>query len=59
MTILTQSTTWQALSAHSQNIPHMRELFASDPARFTKMSLSSCGLFLDYSKNRATPETLN
>lgn len=59
MTILTQSTTWQALSAHSQDIPHMRELFAADPARFTKMSLSSCGLFLDYSKNRATPETLN
>lgn len=59
MTILTQSTTWQALSAHSQSIPHMRELFAADPARFSKMSLSSCGLFLDYSKNRATPDTLN
>lgn len=59
MTILTQSTTWQALSAHSQDIPHMRELFAADPARFSNMSLSTCGLFLDYSKNRATPETLN
>lgn len=59
MTILTQSTTWQALAAHSQQIPHMRELFASDPARFSNMSLSTCGLFLDYSKNRATPETLN
>lgn len=59
MTILTQSTTWQALAAHSQQIPHMRELFADDPARFSNMSLSTCGLFLDYSKNRATPETLN
>ncbi|QYJ70498.1 glucose-6-phosphate isomerase [Shewanella sp. FJAT-51649] len=59
MTILTQSTTWQALAAHSQQIPHMRELFAGDPARFSNMSLSTCGLFLDYSKNRATPETLN
>lgn len=59
MTILTQSTTWQALAAHSQQIPHMRELFADDPARFSNMSLSTCGLFLDYSKNRATPDTLN
>ena len=59
MTILTQSTTWQALAAHSHQIPHMRELFAGDPARFSNMSLSTCGLFLDYSKNRATPETLN
>lgn len=59
MTILTQSTTWQALSTHSHNIPHMRELFANNPDRFTKMSLSACGLFLDYSKNRATQETLN
>ncbi|KPN75607.1 MULTISPECIES: glucose-6-phosphate isomerase [Shewanella] len=59
MTILTQSTTWKALAAHSQQIPHMRELFAGDPARFSNMSLSTCGLFLDYSKNRATPETLN
>ncbi|WP_249554777.1 MULTISPECIES: glucose-6-phosphate isomerase [Shewanella] len=59
MTILTQSTTWKALAAHIQQIPHMRELFAGDPARFSNMSLSTCGLFLDYSKNRATPETLN
>ncbi|QYJ78088.1 glucose-6-phosphate isomerase [Shewanella acanthi] len=58
MTHLTQSKTWQALSAHSHKIPHMRELFASDPARFNTMSLSACGLFLDYSKNRATAETL-
>lgn len=58
MTFLTQSTTWQALSAHSKNIPHMRELFANDTARFNNMSLSACGLFLDYSKNRATPQTL-
>ncbi|MFB2640366.1 glucose-6-phosphate isomerase [Shewanella bicestrii] len=59
MTILTQSTTWQALATHSHQIPHMRELFAGDPSRFSNMSLSTCGLFLDYSKNRATPETLN
>ncbi len=59
MTLLTQSSIWQALSTHSKNIPHMRELFATDAARFNKMSLSSCGLLLDYSKNRATAETLD
>ncbi len=59
MTILTQNTAWQALSAHSHQIPHMRELFAADPARFSTMSLSACGLFLDYSKNRLTQETLD
>lgn len=58
MTLLTHSSTWQALSAHTQNLPHMRELFATDAARFKNMSLSACGLFLDYSKNRATAETL-
>ncbi|MCK7631255.1 glucose-6-phosphate isomerase [Shewanella sp. JNE10-2] len=58
MTLLTQSSTWQALSAHTQNLPHMRELFATDAARFKNMSLSACGLFLDYSKNRVTAETL-
>ncbi|MDR6963111.1 glucose-6-phosphate isomerase [Shewanella putrefaciens] len=58
MTLLIQSSTWQALSAHTQNLPNMRELFATDAARFKNMSLSACGLFLDYSKNRATAETL-
>ncbi|MGL4838221.1 MAG: glucose-6-phosphate isomerase, partial [Shewanella sp.] len=58
MTLLTQSSTWHALSQHSKSIPHLRDLFANDATRFNKMSLSACGLFLDYSKNRATPQTL-
>lgn len=58
MTLLTQSSIWQALSEHSKHVPHMRELFAADAERFNNMSLSTCGLFLDYSKNKATSETL-
>ncbi len=36
----------------------MRELFARDPERFAKMSREACGIFVDYSKHRATNETL-
>ena len=58
MTHLTQSATWQALANHSTSLAHMRELFANDTARFDKMSLSACDLFLDYSKNRANDDTM-
>ncbi|NMH64756.1 glucose-6-phosphate isomerase [Shewanella salipaludis] len=58
MTHLTESSIWQALAKHSLQLPHMREMFAKDSQRFEAMSLSACGLFLDYSKNRATTETL-
>ncbi|MCE9685293.1 glucose-6-phosphate isomerase [Shewanella sp. AS16] len=58
MTQLTESSIWQALAKHSLQLPHMREMFAKDSQRFEAMSLSACGLFLDYSKNRATTETL-
>jgi len=37
---------------------HMRDLFASDPARFERFSLQVDGLLLDYSKNRITEETM-
>ncbi len=59
MTRLTQSNTWKALQTHTQALPHMRSLFEGDTQRFNKMSTSACGLFLDYSKNRATEETLS
>jgi glucose-6-phosphate isomerase len=36
----------------------MRELFAKDPDRFRRMSLEACGVFVDFSKHRATDETL-
>jgi glucose-6-phosphate isomerase len=36
----------------------MRELFAADPQRFARMSREACGLFVDWSKHRATGETI-
>ncbi|MCG6969180.1 MAG: glucose-6-phosphate isomerase [Gammaproteobacteria bacterium] len=61
MTKLTQSSAWQALHSHYQNIQHvtMRELFADDPQRFAKFSLQFDGILLDFSKNRMTEQTLS
>ncbi|MGZ9897571.1 glucose-6-phosphate isomerase [Shewanella gaetbuli] len=56
---LTESVTWQALKTHVTSLPHMREMFASDANRFENMHLKSCGLMLDYSKNRVNGETLS
>jgi glucose-6-phosphate isomerase len=57
---LTSRPAWQALAAHHDAIRdvHLRELFAADPERGTRMTASGASLFLDYSKHRATPETL-
>ncbi|MCL1123066.1 glucose-6-phosphate isomerase [Shewanella surugensis] len=59
MTELTQLSSWKALKIHREAVPHMRKLFAADPKRFDNLSLSACGLFLDYSKNKVTDETLS
>jgi glucose-6-phosphate isomerase len=58
--ILTTRPAWQALAAHHEAIRdvHLRELFAADPERGTRMTASGASLFLDYSKHRATPETI-
>jgi len=60
MSALTSSPAWQALVAHKPKIEAigMRELFAQDPERFAKMSHEACGVFVDYSKHRATAETI-
>jgi glucose-6-phosphate isomerase len=60
MSKLTASPAWQALAAHHKDIAplHMRELFARDPQRFDKFSLSLDGMLLDYSKNRITEVTM-
>jgi glucose-6-phosphate isomerase len=60
MTALTESPAWQALAAHHDAIKdvHLRTLFADDPARAEKFSVEGAGLFLDYSKNRITEETI-
>ena len=50
-----------ALDAHCEAIrdTHLRELFAADPARGERMSVEAAGLYLDYSKNRITEQTLD
>src|SRR5438045_3965382 len=60
MSSLTISPAWKALYEHKVMMHgvHMRELFAKDSQRFTKMSREACGVFIDFSKHRATDETL-
>src|SRR3984957_19603694 len=57
---VTQRAAWKALDTHHKQIKdlHLRALFASDPKRGTRMTVESAGLFLDYSKNRVTNETI-
>ena len=52
---------WQALKDHRQAMQDfsMREAFNADPQRFNQFTLSSCGLFLDYSKNLINAQTRN
>lgn len=60
MSLINQTSAWQALAQHRQEMQGiaMRDLFASDPGRAETMRLSAAGLHLDYSKNLATPQTL-
>ncbi|HSY73940.1 MAG TPA: glucose-6-phosphate isomerase [Dongiaceae bacterium] len=57
---LTQRPAWKSLGAHHKKIAklHLRELFAADKKRGEKLTAEAAGLFLDYSKNRITTETL-
>src|SRR5215468_8455871 len=57
---LTERKAWKALEAHHKNIRdlHLRKLFADDPKRGERMTAEAVGLYLDYSKNRITDETL-
>jgi len=56
----TQLPAWKALERHAAQLRglHLRELFAQDPARGERLALEAAGLYLDYSKNRVTDETL-
>src|ERR1700681_719793 len=61
MTKGTQSlSAWKGLEAHYQKVRdlHLRKLFAGDPTRGERMTAEAVGIFLDYSKNRVTDETL-
>jgi glucose-6-phosphate isomerase len=57
---LTQRSSWKALAAHAEKMKAvtLRELFASDAGRGERLTAEAVGLFLDYSKNRVTDETL-
>jgi glucose-6-phosphate isomerase len=57
---LAQRPAWKALAAHYKELKqsHLRSLFAADPKRGKRLSLEAAGLFLDYSKNRVTDQTL-
>ena len=52
---------WQALADHHRRIGslHLRRMFADDPGRAARFSAEGAGLFLDYSKNRITGETID
>ena len=51
---------WKALESHHQKLRelHLRQLFADDPKRGERLTTDAVGLYLDYSKNRVTDETL-
>jgi glucose-6-phosphate isomerase len=57
---LTQRPEWKALAEHRRKIEglHLRDLFHEDPERGERLALDAVGLYLDYSKNLVTDETL-
>ncbi|MEU4824784.1 glucose-6-phosphate isomerase [Actinomadura citrea] len=61
MADITESPEWTALAEHQAAIAgrHLRELFAEDPGRADRMTVTAGDLFLDYSKHRVTGETLS
>jgi glucose-6-phosphate isomerase len=61
MTGLRAQPAWKALEQHFAELEprHLRELFADDPTRGETFAAEACGLYLDYSKNRITSETLD
>jgi glucose-6-phosphate isomerase len=57
---LTERPQWRALLRHFEQIEHrhLRELFADDPTRGKRLAAEAAGLYLDYSKNRITDDTI-
>src|ERR1700733_11114192 len=56
----TKRGAWKALEVHYRSVGklHLRDLFANDPKRGELLTAKAVGLYLDYSKNRITAETL-
>ncbi|QIK38653.1 glucose-6-phosphate isomerase [Caldichromatium japonicum] len=61
MPLVNELPQWQALQQHWETLrlQHLRALFAADPRRAERMSIQAAGLYLDYSKNLITPDTLD
>jgi glucose-6-phosphate isomerase len=59
-TALRERKAWQALERHYAEISgrHLRDLFAADPGRGERLTAEAAGIYLDYSKNRVTDETM-
>jgi glucose-6-phosphate isomerase len=57
---LTEAPSWHALQAHYEKVKdiQLRQLFAGDPNRGDRLAVEAAGLYLDYSKNRITDETV-
>jgi glucose-6-phosphate isomerase len=57
---LTARQSWKALQAHHEKVRslHLRTLFADDATRGERLTAEAVGIYLDYSKNRVTDETL-
>jgi glucose-6-phosphate isomerase len=57
---LTEASSWHALQAHYDKVKdtQLRQLFAGDPSRGDRLAAETAGLYLDYSKNRITDETI-
>jgi glucose-6-phosphate isomerase len=57
---LTERSAWKALEAHYREVRelHLRKLFADDPKRGERLTCEAAGIYLDYSKNRITDQTL-
>jgi glucose-6-phosphate isomerase len=58
--VLTERPAWKALEKHHSQIRdlHLRQLFADDPKRGEQLTAEAVGIYLDYSKNRITDETV-
>jgi glucose-6-phosphate isomerase len=58
---LTKRKAWKALEAHYEEVRklHLRNLFADDPRRGDRLTVEAAGIFLDYSKNRITDQSIN
>jgi glucose-6-phosphate isomerase len=58
---LRERPSWKALEQHYADIggQHLRDLFAADPGRGERLTAAAAGLYLDYSKNRVTDETMS